>query len=226
MWSLCRWVRSTARKAPAPDPRPAARMRTPRPQSKRKSPTEVRTRVDGPARCGSGSGEPLPRMMTCMALLGSVPGGQWDRGSLRRGRLGVAADGVEVGEDLRVHGQRALDGVDGVDGAVRRSGGARAFVLACAARSSRASPAATVVAVWWRSPAFLVGHQAKRPVDGAGCVIRRRASGNPCSSIRAASGPPTRPVRITRAEGLGSACDTNIQRAGHLCRRTAWARGT
>jgi hypothetical protein len=55
MWSLCRWVRNRALNAgPAPTRTAAARIRTPRPQSNSKSPAAVRTRVDGPARCGIG----------------------------------------------------------------------------------------------------------------------------------------------------------------------------
>ena len=72
MWSLWRWVRYTPRNAPTPDPTAAARMRTPRPQSKSRSPASVRTSVEGPARCASGRGLPLPRMITCMVLLTSA----------------------------------------------------------------------------------------------------------------------------------------------------------
>jgi hypothetical protein len=70
MWSLCRWVRNSAWKAPAPDATAAARISTPRPQSKRTSPIEVRISVEGPARSGSGIGLPLPRMVTCKVHLG------------------------------------------------------------------------------------------------------------------------------------------------------------
>src|SRR5665213_1789260 len=91
MWSLWRWVRITARKAGAPEPAAAARIRTPRPQSKRRSPAVVRTSVDGPARCGSGSGLPLPRMITFI----------WSR--LRR-----PGGGQDELEDRLIRGRRAL----------------------------------------------------------------------------------------------------------------------
>src|ERR1700727_1313076 len=71
-WSLCRWVRNTACRAPALVPAAAARIRTPRPQSKSRSPRSVLTSVAGPARSGSGSGLPLPSTTTCTFDLESL----------------------------------------------------------------------------------------------------------------------------------------------------------
>ncbi len=64
MWSLCRWVSSTALSPPAWVPAAAARIRTPRPQSNRRAAPPARTRVAGPARSGSTSGLPVPSKVT------------------------------------------------------------------------------------------------------------------------------------------------------------------
>ena len=61
MWSLCRWVSSSAVRLAAPTPAAAARMSTPRPQSTRKACPPAVTKVDGPARFGSTIGLPVPR---------------------------------------------------------------------------------------------------------------------------------------------------------------------
>ena len=69
MWSLCRWVSSSADNPAAPTPTAAARCSTPRPQSTRNTCPPARTRVDGPARFGSGMGLPVPsNVISIMAL--------------------------------------------------------------------------------------------------------------------------------------------------------------
>ncbi|CFE46556.1 Uncharacterised protein [Mycobacterium tuberculosis] len=69
IWSLCKWVSSTADNPAAPTPTAAARCSTPRPQSTRNACAPARTRVDGPARSGSGMGLPVPsNVISSMAL--------------------------------------------------------------------------------------------------------------------------------------------------------------
>ncbi len=121
MWSLCRWVRNTARRALAPVAAPAARISTPRPQSNRRSPEEVRTKVAGPARLGSGRGLPLPRTTTFTGHTPSTDGWVLDRSRPEansasrpeRRRAGQAAEGDRglfeagsAGEDREVGGFR------------------------------------------------------------------------------------------------------------------------
>ena len=60
MWSLWRWVSTSAVSWLACAPAAAARMRTPRPQSKSRVAPPARTSVAGPARRGSTSGLPVP----------------------------------------------------------------------------------------------------------------------------------------------------------------------
>ena len=70
MWSLCRWVSSTASSIGGNTPAPVSRISTPRPASTSSRVVPATTSVDGPARFGSGSGLPVPsvttrRLMTC-----------------------------------------------------------------------------------------------------------------------------------------------------------------
>src|SRR5581483_6565711 len=73
-WSLCRCVKKTVSNAAGPVIAAAARMRTPRPQSKSRSRPAARTSVAGPARFASGSGLPVPSVISCMAFLASGSG--------------------------------------------------------------------------------------------------------------------------------------------------------
>ena len=82
MWSLCRWVSSSAVKLLAPTPIAAVRCCTPRPQSTRKVCPPARTSVDGPARRGSGIGLPVPSRVTSIMGPG-IPVGRQRCGAIR-----------------------------------------------------------------------------------------------------------------------------------------------
>ena len=70
MWSLCRWVSSSAVRPAAWAPAAAARIRAPRPQSTRNCWPPAETRVDGPARFGSTIGLPVPsRVMSIIVTV-------------------------------------------------------------------------------------------------------------------------------------------------------------
>ena len=75
MWSLCRWVSSSAVSPEAWAPAAAARISVPRPQSTRKLRPPAETSVDGPARFGSTIGLPVPsRVMSIIVTVYPVPG--------------------------------------------------------------------------------------------------------------------------------------------------------
>ena len=64
MWSLCRWVSSSAVRPLAPAPTAVNLCCTPRPQSTRNVCPPARTSVAGPARRASGMGLPVPSSVT------------------------------------------------------------------------------------------------------------------------------------------------------------------
>lgn len=75
MWSLCRWVSTTARRAPAWLPAPANRMSMPRPASPRNWSSPPVIKVAGPARFGSGNGLPVPsNVMVSPSVIDEPPG--------------------------------------------------------------------------------------------------------------------------------------------------------
>src|SRR5690606_9444900 len=74
MWSECRWGASTAESCAGNSRAAARRMAAPRPASTRTIVAPARTRVDGPARSGSGIGLPVPRTVTCTSGPGDEVG--------------------------------------------------------------------------------------------------------------------------------------------------------
>ena len=75
MWSLWRWVMSTAPRKAGSDPAAAKRITVPRPASTRMWVSPALMSVDGPARLASGSGDPVP--VSTISIGGprrSVPG--------------------------------------------------------------------------------------------------------------------------------------------------------
>ncbi len=64
MWSLWRWVSSTAESCMGSTPAAASRSTTPRPASTSRVRDPACTRVAAPARSGDGSGLPVPRSVT------------------------------------------------------------------------------------------------------------------------------------------------------------------
>src|SRR5262249_51634871 len=82
-------------KPAAPTPTAAARCNTPRPQSTRNACPPARTRVDGPARFGSGIGLPVPSRVISI-MVPSLQGGLVRSGDSRH----VRAAGLGVGSLL------------------------------------------------------------------------------------------------------------------------------
>src|SRR6478752_3300761 len=134
MWSLWRWVSSTADSWGGSRPAPTRRIRTPRPASTRRLASPAWTSDDGPARFGSGSGLPVP---STVSRTGSAPSneGRNDLGDLGPlvlleevaaaldGRVGLALGAGHASEErpLAALGDRVAVAEGAQDGPVEAS---------------------------------------------------------------------------------------------------------